>query len=78
MAKRIEVKKKVLEEMIKKLPDFELNYKNVVFHIHTHAELCGKEEIVYREEDVLLLVRVFYEKGYLDGSLKGQDEGILI
>lgn len=37
--------------------EFPIEINQLLFDGHTHAELCNLEEIVYREADVLTLVR---------------------
>lgn len=40
----------------------------VLFHLHTHGELCDPEEIVYREADIIRLLE------FLGYSVKFGDE----
>ena len=41
----------------KELP-FSEEIRNELFERHTHAELVNKEDIVYKEEDVLILMQM--------------------
>lgn len=66
--KKIELE---LDKLIKETKSIDENYKDIVTYFHTHAELCKKEEIVYREEIVMLLVKKFWENGYSKGFSNG-------
>lgn len=66
---------KEIDRLIKETKNFDKNYKDVITYFHTHAELCKKEEIVYREEIVMLLIKKFWEYGYSTGFKKGYSNG---
>lgn len=48
-------------------PEFARNTIDVIDFLHTHAELCSPDERVYKEENVLILIIQFYNKGFADG-----------
>lgn len=67
----LNVVEKEMDKRIKETKNLDKNYQDIVTYFHTHAELCGKEEIVYREDVVMLLIKKFWENGYSSGYTKG-------
>lgn len=42
---------------IHRIEDFDIAIHSLLFKTHTHAELCQPEEIVYKEADVVALIK---------------------
>jgi len=65
-------KEEKLQQMLKGKYNWEIFEQ--IKSLHTHAELCKNDEMIYREEDVEIIVKVISNKFYQDGFSKGMKE----
>lgn len=43
--------------VITTIDDFDIAIRDMLFNAHTHGELCDPEEIVYKEQDVIAIIK---------------------
>ena len=64
-------KVKALKDLINNARNLENNYQELIRTFRTQVEICRQDEIVYKEDDVLILVKLFWENGFDKGFQKG-------
>ena len=65
------VKVKALKDLIKNAKDLENNYQTLIKSFHLEAQECKSNELVYKEDDVLTLIKAFWENGFDTGWDRG-------